>query len=311
MQRILNDKIMNVLLKTLLISTVYVVFNICIAKVYFYTDSEGITHFTDSTEDAEEDGYAISEYEDLDEDHEDEVLLSYNSLTQEVMIENQLYSPISVILKVSNESAVETDIKFNEIFTVEANSTQSLGHIYSFDPSADFSLTRQFSIGTPTSIEKSDTGELQIPFRGKFRVSQANGGTYSHRGPKNFYAIDVAMPIGTPIYAARAGKVVDMKMHFTKAGLDPAAHGKANYIRLRHSDGTMTVYVHLNPNSQKVRLGDYVNGGDQIADSGNTGYTSGPHLHFAVQRNNGISTVSIPFKFYGNIEPRIGMWISN
>ena len=65
MQRILNDKIMNVLLKTLLISTVYVVFNICTAKVYFYTDSEGITHFTDSTEDAEEDGYAISEYESL------------------------------------------------------------------------------------------------------------------------------------------------------------------------------------------------------------------------------------------------------
>lgn len=286
-------------------------FSICLAKVYFYTDSDGITHFTDSTEDAEQDGYAISEYEDLDEDHEDEVLLSYNSVTQEVMIENQLYSPISVILKVSNENAVDTDIKFNEIFTVEANSTQSLGHIFSFDTTSDFSLTRQFSIGTPTNIQKSDTGELQIPFRGKFRITQANGGTYSHRGPKNFYAVDVAMPIGTPVYAARAGKVVDMKMYFTKAGLDPAAHGKANYIRLRHNDGTMTVYVHLKPNSNKVSLGDEVSAGDLIAESGNTGYTTGPHLHFAVQRNNGISTVSIPFKFYGTLSPKMGTWISN
>ena len=235
--------------------------NTGITKVYFYTDSQGVTHFTDSTEDAEEDGYTVTEYEDLDEDHEDEVLLSYNALTQEVMIENQLYSPISVILKATNEDTIETDIKFDEIFTVEANTTKSLGHIYSFDSTADFSLTRQFSIGTPTAINKSDTGELQIPFRGKFRVTQANGGT--------------------------------------------------NYIRLRHDDGTMTVYVHLKPNSERVKLGDYVGGGEQIAESGNTGYTSGPHLHFAVQRNNGIATVSIPFKFYGTLEPKIGMWISN
>ena len=273
MQRILNDKIMNVLLKTLLISTVYVVFNICTAKVYFYTDSEGITHFTDSTEDAEEDGYAISEYEDLDEDHEDEVLLSYNSLTQEVMIENQLYSPISVILKVSNESAVETDIKFNEIFTVEANSTQSLGHIYSFDPSADFSLTRQFSIGTPTSIEKSDTGELQIPFRGKFRVSQANGGTYSHRGPKNFYAIDVAMPIGTPIYAALDGTV-------TAVGYN-ATYG--NYVIITHHSGYKTLYGHMK--STACRKGNFVYTNTVIGYVGSTGMSTGPHLHFTVYKN--------------------------
>ena len=131
--------------------------------------------------------------------------------------------------------------------------------------------------------------------------------------PTQWYNINADLPVELPMPKNSEGKdqIASLQKAFTKAGLDPAAHGKANYIRLRHSDGTMTVYVHLNPNSQKVRLGDYVNGGDQIAESGNTGYTSGPHLHFAVQRNNGISTVSIPFKFYGNIEPRIGMWISN
>lgn len=281
------------------------------AKVYFYVDKNGETHFTDSSEDAEEDGYSATEYLDIDEDHEDSVILSYDPRTFEVLIENKLYSPISVILKISNEDAVDTDIKFNEIFTVDELSKQSVGHIYSFDTDANFQLTRTFSIGTPTSIESIDPNHFIIPFKGSYMVTQANGGSFSHRGPKNFYSIDVAMPIGTPIYAARSGEVVDMKMYFEKGGLDPSAHSKANFIRLKHSDGTMTVYVHLKQNSQKVKIGQHVNAGEQIAESGNTGYTSGPHLHFAVQHNNGVSTVSIPFKFYGEIEPKMGKKLEN
>lgn len=281
------------------------------AKVYYYVDDKGVTHFTDSAEDGREDGYSVNEIEELDENHEDEVLLTYDAATKEVLIENRLYSPISVILKASHEDTIDTDIEFDHIFTVEGNSVSSLGHIYSFDASADFSLTREFSIGNPTSMDKLDSDELQIPFKGKFRVTQAHGGAFSHRGPKNRYAIDVSMPIGTPIYAARAGKVVDMKMYFTKAGLDPAAHGKANYIRLRHSDGTMTIYVHLKANSNRVVLGQEVSAGEMIAESGNTGYTTGPHLHFAVQHNNGVSTVSIPFKFYGEIVPKAGTMLGN
>ncbi len=285
--------------------------SISFAKVYYYIDGKGITHFTDSAEDGKEDGYNVNEIEDLDENHDDDVLLTYDAATKEVLLENKLYSPISVILKASNEDTIDTDIEFDHIFTVEGNSVASLGHIFSFDASADFSLTREFSIGNPTSMDKLDSDELQIPFKGRFKVTQANGGSFSHRGPKNRYAIDVSMPIGTPIYAARAGKVVDMKMYFTKAGLDPAAHGKANYIRLRHADGTMTIYVHLKANSNTVVLGQEVRSGQMIAESGNTGYTTGPHLHFAVQHNNGVSTVSIPFKFYGEIAPVSGMMLGN
>ncbi len=282
------------------------------AKVYFFVDDQGVTHYTDSAEDAYEGGFDVGEIDELDENHEDDVLLTYDAQTQEVLIENRLYSPISVILKASDESAIDSDISFNRIFTVEANNTVSLGHIFEVDPQKEFTLTREFSIGTPTKKEQLKSDEFLIPFiGGKFRVTQAYGGKFSHKGPKNRYATDVSMPIGTPIIAARDGTVVDMKMHFTKSGLDPAAHGKANYIRLRHDDGTMTVYVHLKANSQTVKNGQRVKAGDIIALSGNTGYTTGPHLHFAVQHNNGVATVSIPFKFKGGIVPKVGMMLEN
>ena len=281
------------------------------AKIYFFIDDKGVTHYTDTAEEGLDGGYDVGEIEEFDESHEDDVLLTYDAVTQEVLIENKLYSPITVILKASDESAIDTDIVFNKIFTVQGNSMVSLGHIYEIDETKQFTLTREFSIGTPTKAEQLKNDEFLIPFKGRYRVTQAHGGKFSHKGPKNRYAVDVSMPVGTPLYAAKDGKVVDMKMYFTKAGLDPSAHGKANYIRISHSDGTMTIYVHLKANSQVVKLGQYVKAGDLIAQSGNTGYTTGPHLHFAVQHNNGVATVSIPFKFRGGIVPKAGSMLGN
>jgi murein DD-endopeptidase MepM/ murein hydrolase activator NlpD len=54
-----------------------------------------------------------------------------------------------------------------------------------------------------------------------------------------------------------------------------------NYITIMHSDGTFGVYAHIKYNGSKCKLGDYVKKGDVIAYSGNTGWSNGPHLHFA------------------------------
>ena len=64
-----------------------------------------------------------------------------------------------------------------------------------------------------------------------------------------------------------------------------------------HDDGTMSVYAHIDLASVNVRPGLHVRAGRQIARSGNTGFSSGPHLHFAVQQNIGMEVVSLPFKF--------------
>ncbi len=85
--------------------------------------------------------------------------------------------------------------------------------------------------------------------------------------------IDIANSIGTPILAASDGVVID-------AG--PTA-GYGIWVKLRHSDGTVTLYGHLS--AVLVNVGERVYAGDQIAKMGNTGNSTGPHLHFEVLLN--------------------------
>lgn len=82
--------------------------------------------------------------------------------------------------------------------------------------------------------------------------------------------IDLAAPIGTPIYAASDGVVVD-------AG--PTA-GYGAWVKVRHADGTVTLYGHVN--TWDVQIGQRVFAGDQIATVGNRGNSTGPHCHFEV-----------------------------
>ena len=130
-----------------------------------------------------------------------------------------------------------------------------------------------------------------------FRISQGFKGTYSHKGPQNKYAIDIVMPEGTPVCAARDGVVMDIANDFFGGGTDKKEYKRrANYIRILHEDGTMAIYVHLKLETICVGIGKKVYEGEVIAESGNTGFSSGPHLHFAVQRNAGMQLVSVPFK---------------
>ncbi|OBH08044.1 hypothetical protein A5695_26920 [Mycobacterium sp. E1747] len=82
--------------------------------------------------------------------------------------------------------------------------------------------------------------------------------------------IDLANAIGTPIYAVSDGVVIDS---------GPAA-GYGMLVKLRHADGTVTLYGHIN--TTLVSVGQRVMAGDQIATMGNRGNSTGPHLHFEV-----------------------------
>jgi len=67
------------------------------------------------------------------------------------------------------------------------------------------------------------------------------------------YAVDIVMPVGTPILAARAGVVMEMEDNFHGAAQKERYLPRSNYIRILHDDGTMAVYAHLEANSLKVR----------------------------------------------------------
>ena len=106
-----------------------------------------------------------------------------------------------------------------------------------------------------------------MPTRGMFTSG------FGYRWGALHGGIDLANSIGTPILAAADGVVID-------AG--PTA-GYGIWVKLRHSDGTVTVYGHLS--AVLVDIGQRVWAGDQIAKMGNTGDSTGPHLHFEVHLN--------------------------
>jgi hypothetical protein len=112
-----------------------------------------------------------------------------------------------------------------------------------------------------------------------FRVGQ---GPHTDRSHQNLYAIDWNMPEGTPIHAARGGIVIEVEEDFREGGLTERLKDRANLVAVVHDDGTVGRYLHLAPGGALVEVGDRVERGQKIALSGNTGYSSGPHLHFDV-----------------------------
>ena len=96
------------------------------------------------------------------------------------------------------------------------------------------------------------------------------------------YAYDFLLPIGTPVLAARAGEVVAAVDWFGRGGRSKEHKAKANYVALRHAPGLYSRYYHLAKASVRVRVGQRVEAGELIGCSGNSGFSSAPHLHFDV-----------------------------
>lgn len=132
-----------------------------------------------------------------------------------------------------------------------------------------------------------------------FELGQGFHGPWSHDDDANRYAVDLVVPEGTPVLAARGGVVMEAVSGFHEGGLDPRLAERSNRIRIQHDDGSMAVYGHLAPGGVFVRPGERVTLGQVIGRAGRTGYASGPHLHFAVQVNGGMRLVSVPFRMIG------------
>jgi murein DD-endopeptidase MepM/ murein hydrolase activator NlpD len=139
-----------------------------------------------------------------------------------------------------------------------------------------------------------------LPFHKSHKVSQGFNGNTSHKGTSK-YAVDFAMPVGTAVYAARGGKVVEVVQRHDQHGMSLKMRQFANYVIIEHEDKTLGRYFHLKHKGVKVKLGQVVKKGELIALSGNTGRTSGAHLHFVVTKaeeyKEGYRSTSIPIKF--------------
>ena len=102
-----------------------------------------------------------------------------------------------------------------------------------------------------------------------------------HKGPFT-YAIDFILPEGSIVTAAKGGIVVDLMQDSHEGGNNKSFFNKANYITIQHRNNEYSQYVHLKHKSITVKKGERVKQGQSIALSGNTGYSTTPHLHFQV-----------------------------
>lgn len=160
--------------------------------------------------------------------------------------------------------------------------------------------------------DHDDSYEYRLPYGAavSYPVIQGYGARLSHRGAEQ-YTVDFGMPVGTPVHAARDG-VVALAEDSHDVGCWREECGRlANFIVLLHADGTTGEYFHLQRASVQVRLGQHVERGELLAFSGNTGYTTAPHLHFGVyrtERDGQTQSLAVRFLTHGGTirEPRTG-----
>lgn len=170
-------------------------------------------------------------------------------------------------------------------------------------------LEHFYLLGEP--VDRPQAQIISPPYANtkRFLVSQGFNGRYSHSVQGNRYALDIAMPIGESILAVKAGIVADAQDSFSIGGAANYFLDKANHVTIMHDDGSYGVYAHILYGSLAVTVGERVMVGQVLARVGNTGYSTGPHLHFVLRYNSGQGVYSIPFKFnskLGAIVPKQG-----
>lgn len=117
-----------------------------------------------------------------------------------------------------------------------------------------------------------------------FKISQSYCPSNPAWGHHNWFAYDFDMPIGTPLVASRAGRVIAVRQNQRDG---TRVCGEENYVFILHDDGTVASYVHLTLNGAEVAVDQRVEQGELIGYSGDSGCSIGPHLHLAIFRQRG------------------------
>lgn len=283
-------------------------------KLYKYQDKQGRWYFSDKAPTTER----PVEVRQLKPVRKQRVWLEKTGVesSPDFFIINQYPGPIEVAVDWRERHNLTAIPELPHRFAVESGRSDSLFRVMANDQAKEshFTLEYRYVVGRPLPDYVSRIDYLS-PFAPgeRFQVSQGFGGEFSHHDLQNQYAVDIMMPVGTPIHAARAGVVLEVEDDFYANGMLQAFASKANSIWILHDDGSMAVYAHLALEKAQVQPGLQVKAGELIGYSGNTGFSSGPHLHFAIQVNRGMLLESVPFQFRDAnqhaSEPRQGDWL--
>jgi hypothetical protein len=275
-----------------------VAFIISAGDLYKWQDADGIWHFSSTPPDDK------NRFDTIEMPVDPTPMVSMRKLgierEPEYSFFNNIWGPVELELSFPEADNVTSVPPLPARLVLPGQTEKVLLRIRATDPGKGFSFRLAYKqmIGPPLEQLPVEVDYYPpFPLGLEFPISQGFDNDSTHKEAPNQYAVDIVMPIGTPILAARAGRVMDMEDDFHGAAQKERYLTRANHVRILHDDGTMAVYAHLQANSLRVKQGARVKRGQWIANSGNTGYSSGPHLHFVIQLNAGMAMESLPFRF--------------
>lgn len=246
-------------------------------------------------------------------------LMTYSQLRQ-ILLEKQLHDLISCVFIVLNTLefglffpllALPSQQRLRRINNILVFSRTPIGGIRDSKRSSalDLSTSRWTvkqkylsQVHLPKPTVASPLEGFCHPLNGKGYLSQGiRSGT--HQGRME-YAYDLGSPIGTPVYAMRAGRVIGVRDKYPDTGGGKENASRFNYVQLEHPNGYRSSYIHLQQGFRRrvsIKAGDWVKAGELIGYTGNSGWSTAPHLHIEVSQANRRSKFSqtVPFSISG------------
>jgi murein DD-endopeptidase MepM/ murein hydrolase activator NlpD len=272
------------------------------SDVYRWVDSKGNVHYDDKAS-ANPAAVKLPIHNPLaDPSNLADLQIDRHGDSSDVYVSNRLAGPLEIQLSLSNATNVQTEPQLPLRQVLAANERALVSRIGAgrVDQPSSYVIGLMAIPGDPQTIARDVVYSLPVDENSNWQLGQTFHGGFSHNDEQNLYAVDIIVDQGTPILAARGGVVMQVESGFDRGGLNKETYGaRANLVRILHDDGSMAIYAHLRENGVMVRVGEKVSLGQLIGYSGNTGYSSGPHLHFCVQVNSAGRLISIPFRMVG------------
>jgi murein DD-endopeptidase MepM/ murein hydrolase activator NlpD len=216
-------------------------------KLYRYQDENGVWVYTDRRPGGEQ---AFEEQQVERRFEKPEIRLLQRSASNGVALvaQNTYFGPIQLAFRLNPIENMSADTPRTGLVVLPPRSETELVVVGKAVERVELRFDSEFEYlpGEP-GAEHRPQQPYRLPYAlsTSIRVSQAFPDQNTHKDPASQHAIDFVMPIGTDIFAAREGIVIEVASDFFESGTNLAEDGpRANVVRVLHDDGTMALYVH-------------------------------------------------------------------